>query len=474
MFAGLSQVPSVGLKRGYSSLYSAHNLPSYVLQVPPTKVTTTPSGFRVASEDGFGQTGTVGIWIDAGSAFENARNNGTAHFLEHMAFKGTAKRTKRHIEEEVEQLGGHFNAYTTRQFTTYYSQCFKQDIPHMVELLSDVLQNSQLDEGYVENERSVILQEKDDVEKDITEIMHDYIHTIAFEGTPLSLTILGQVENINSISRQDLIDYISTNYTAPRMVLVGAGAVNHDQLIELAEKHFSNIPNVLNINPDDTLPTTWKGGQILDFTTAPHKEDTTIGVGFEGVSWADPNYYVFVILQNLLGSWEDTMGNTANLFGFGKAVAEHGLATKFDTFNTSYKQAGVFGVSAKAAPHNLHNLVEAIMATFPNIIDQLTEEMLERLKTKAKVATLSNLDGSLPIAEDIGRQVLSLGRRISPAEVYMRIDAVTLQDVKQVVYDHFCNVNPAIVGIGKVSALPDYSVIQNWTNWGNTRREQTA
>merc|ERR1719201_1737998 len=213
-----------------------------VAAAAPTKVSVLPSGLRVASEDSGGETATVGVWIDAGSSFETDADNGSAHFLEHMAFKGTTKRSQEQLEKEIENIGGHLNAYTSREQTVYYAKVFKDDVPQAIDILSDILQNSKLDEAAIERERGVILREMEEVMANREEVIFDELHATAFQGTPLGRTILGPTENILNITRDDLDKYIKTHYTAPRMVIAGAGAVEHDQLKDLAEKTFDKLP----------------------------------------------------------------------------------------------------------------------------------------------------------------------------------------------------------------------------------------
>lgn len=189
----------------------------------------------------YGETAAVGVWIDAGSRYENEKNNGAAHFLEHMAFKGTKNRTQRQLEIEIENMGGHLNAYTSREQTVYYAKVFKSDIPRAVEILADILQNSILDEGAITRERDVILREAIEVGKQYEEVILDELHSTAFQGTGLGRTILGPDDNIRKLSRQDLVDYISTHYTADRFVVAAAGAVDHKQLEELTDKYFGNL-----------------------------------------------------------------------------------------------------------------------------------------------------------------------------------------------------------------------------------------
>jgi processing peptidase subunit beta len=163
-----------------------------------------------------GETATVGVWIDAGSRYETAANSGVAHFLEHISFKGTQKRTQQKLEEEIENMGGHLNAYTSREQTVYYARVFKNDVPQAMEILSDILTNSLMDKEAIERERDVILREMVEVNKVYEEQILDHLHETAFMGTGLGRTILGPEENIKRLTRDDLVNYVQTHYTANR------------------------------------------------------------------------------------------------------------------------------------------------------------------------------------------------------------------------------------------------------------------
>jgi processing peptidase subunit beta len=159
-----------------------------------------------------------------------------------MAFKGTKNRTQKQLEVEIENMGGHLNAYTSREQTVYYAKVFKNDVPRAMEILSDILQNSLLDEAAINRERDVILREMEEVNKQYEEVILDHLHETAFLDTGLGRTILGPEENIRSLTKNDLESYIKTHYTSDRFVVAGAGAVDHKQLVELTEKHFGKLP----------------------------------------------------------------------------------------------------------------------------------------------------------------------------------------------------------------------------------------
>merc|ERR1712142_1151732 len=225
----------------WRSTAAAASYEQTLLNVPPTRVSVLDNGMRVATEDTGSPTATVGLWIDTGSRFETSANNGVAHFLEHMAFKGTSKRSQTDLELEVENLGAHLNAYTSREQTVFYAKCLSEDLERAVEILSDILTNSTFGEQEIERERGVILREMQEVEMNLQEVVFDHLHAVAYQGTPLGRTILGPTGNIKSISRDDLTNYIKDHYKGPRMVLAGAGGVDHGKLCSLAEKYFAKI-----------------------------------------------------------------------------------------------------------------------------------------------------------------------------------------------------------------------------------------
>jgi len=440
--------------------------PPYLLNTPPTEITTLSNGLRVASEYRPGETATVGIWIDAGSVWENASNNGVAHFLEHMAFKGTNSRSREQIEIEVENMGGQLNAYTSREQTVYHAHVFKKDVPKAVEIIADILQNSKLTEEDIERERGVILREMEEVENQTEEVIFDHLHSVAFQGSPLGYTILGPEKNIKKIQKQDLLSYINTHYTGPRMVLAGAGNVNHAELVKLAEKNFGTLSNQVKVDFKDKATPDFTGSlvQVQD-TDVPLAH---VAVGMRGVSWTDPNYFTFLVIQNMVGSWDRSLGGGKNLSSrLCELYAKEGLVHSVMSFNTCYNDLGLFGAYLVAEPDHTADAICELLKEWVRIGFSCTEAEVERAKNKVKAVCLMQLDGTYNVAEDIGRQVLTLGRRMSPAEVFLRINDVTHQQVREVAYNYLNDTDPAVAAFGDVEGahFPDYNVIRGWTYW---------
>jgi mitochondrial-processing peptidase subunit beta len=381
------------------------------------------------------QTATVGVWIDAGSRAETDRTNGTAHFLEHMAFKGTKTRNQHAMELEVENLGAHLNAYTSREQTVYYAKSFRKDVPKAVDIISDILQNSKLETSAIERERDVILREQQEVDKQLEEVVFDHLHSVAFQGQPLGRTILGPKTNILSIKQDDLSSYIKTNYTADRMVLVGTGGVEHQELVKLAEKHFSSLPvspNPIRLGRQAHPKTSFVGSEVRirddEIPTA------NIAIAVEGVGWSSPDYFPMLVMQSIFGNWDRSLGASPLLSSrLSNIVSSNDLANSFMSFSTSYSDIGLWGIYLVSENlMNLDDLVHFTLKEWSRMSVAPTDIEVERAKSQLKAGLLLGLDGTTAIAEDIGRQLVTSGRRLTPKQIENAVDAVTPAEIKRV------------------------------------------
>ncbi len=382
-----------------------------------------------------------------------------------MAFKGTSKRTQTQLETEIENMGGHLNAYTSREQTVYYAKVFKKDVPKAMELLSDILQNATFDPAAINRERDVILREMQEVEKEPEEVIFDRLHETAYMGTGLGRTILGPTENIRSISRDDLTSYIKTHYTAPRIVVAGAGAVDHKQLAELADKHFGALPSKpANAVASVMEPARFTGSEVRvrdDSAALAH-----IAIAFESAGWASEHAIPLMVMQTMLGCWSRTSGSGANMASkLCQAVAEHECAHSVMSFNSCYKDTGLFGVYAVAAPDMLNDLAFHTLESIVRLCHRTTEEEVARARTQLKATMLAHLDSSSQVCEDIGRQMLTYNRRLSSAEVFARIDAVDAAAIKNTANKFINDQDIAIAAIGPIHEFPDYNFCRRRTYW---------
>ncbi|GAB1609670.1 mitochondrial-processing peptidase subunit beta-like [Argonauta hians] len=456
------QVP-VSLSRRWRSV-SAATYEQTLLNVPETRVTTLANGIRVATEDSGIPTCTVGLWIDAGSRFENDKNNGVAHFLEHMIFKGTAKRTQTSLELEVENMGAHLNAYTSREQTVYYAKCFSKDLPQALDILSDIVQNSTLGEQEIDRERGVILREMQEVETNLQEVIFDHLHSVAYQGTPLGRTILGPTENIKSISRGDLKEYISSHYKGPRIVLAAAGGVDHDNLVKQSEKYFGNITAGYESEIPVTTPCRFTGSDIRvrdDDMPLAH-----VALAVEGCGWSNADNIALMVANTIIGSWDRTHGGGADLAGrLASNSAKGNLCHSFQAFNTCYTDTGMWGIYFVSDKMTIDDMVFNVQNEWMRLCTNVTDFEIQRAKNLLKTNLLLQLDGSTPICEDIGRQMLCYGRRIPLPELDARIDAVNAETLKAVCSKYLYDQCPAMAGVGPVEQLPDYNRVRGNMYW---------
>ncbi|TIB81103.1 hypothetical protein E3Q22_01432 [Wallemia mellicola] len=435
------------------------------IKQPATQVTSLSNGLTVATEENDTKSATVGVWIDSGSRGESAKTNGTAHFLEHMAFKGTNRRSQFDLELEVESLGAHLNAYTSREQTVYYAKSFSQDVPKAVDVLSDILQNSKLDSKAIERERDVILREQEEVDKQIEEVVFDHLHAVAFQGEPLGRTILGPTENIKSLNRDDLSTYIKDNYHGDKMVLAGAGGIAHSELVELAKKHFGNLTSSPNPLPLGNRPsaerTRFTGSEVrIRDDSSP---TCNLAIAVEGVSWSSPDYFPMLVMQSIFGNWDRSLGASPLLSSrLSHIISENNLANSYMSFSTSYSDTGLWGIYLVSENLMcLDDLVHFTLKEWQRMSIAPTPAEVERAKSQLKASLLLGLDGSTAVAEDIGRQIVTTGKRLTPAEIEQSIAAVTPEEIQRVANKYLWDKDIAIAAHGRTEGLLDYNRIRS-------------
>ncbi|KAJ0043649.1 hypothetical protein Pint_19087 [Pistacia integerrima] len=451
----------------YGSPHPTLTSHTHILSSPETKITTLPNGLRVATESNLAvKTATVGVWIDAGSRFETDETNGTAHFLEHMIFKGTERRTARGLEEEIENMGGHLNAYTSREQTTYYAKVLDKDVNRALDILADILQNSKFEQPRISRESDVILREMEEVEGQTEEVIFDHLHATAFQYTPLGRTILGPAQNIKAITKEHLQSYIQTHYTAPRMVIAASGAVKHEDIVEQVKKLFTKLSS----EPTTASQLVAKEPAIFTGSEVRIIDDdiplAQFAVAFAGASWTDPDSIALMVMQAMLGSWnKSSVGGKHMGSELAQRVGINEIAESMMAFNTNYKDTGLFGVYAVAKPDCLDDLAYAIMYETTKLAYRVSEADVTRARNQLKSSLLLHIDGTSPVAEDIGRQLLTYGRRIPFAELFARIDAVDASTIKRAANRFIYDRDIAIAAMGPIQGLPDYNWFRRRTYW---------
>jgi predicted Zn-dependent peptidase len=409
-----------------------------------TEISTLANGLRVVSEDMPQlETASIGVWVDVGARYENADINGVSHLLEHMAFKGTKRRSALAIAEEIEAVGGHVNAYTSREQTAYYAKVMKEDVALAVDILADILQHSTFAEEELERERAVVVQEIAQAHDTPDDVVFDQFQEIVYPDQPLGRTILGPAAQVENYSRAVLADYMARHYRAERMVVVGAGRIEHEALVELAGNAFDALSNA---NSSNGLTAKYEGG---DGRASRELEQVHLVLGFDGIAYGDPDFYTLQLLSTLLGG-----GMSSRLF---QEIRERrGLAYAIFTFASSYTDGGVFGIYCGTGPDNLPELTPVIADEILKVCDEVAAQEVARARAQLKSGLLMSLESSSSRCERLGRHMLIFNRPIPIEEMVAEIDAITAEDVVRVAARILRGSRPSLAALGPVGNLENY------------------
>lgn len=352
-------------------------------------------------------------------------------------------------------MGGHLNAYTSREQTVYYAKCFKSDLRNGVDILADILQHSTLDQGHLDFERGVILREMEEVEKTTEEVIFDRLHLTAFHDSPLGYTILGPVENIQSITQEHLREYVKENYLAERIVVAAAGPVDHAELVRNSEELFSHFRSGDGKRKEEKPA--FYGAELL-YRSQEEGSLAHFAVGYEGVPWTHPDSLTFMVIQSIIGNYKKNEGLVPAKLSSNRltnSVANLGPgAESFSAFNTCYKDTGLFGFYGESDEATLDGYLDELLFAVSNLAFSVTEEEVERGKRQLKTTLFGSLDSTTAIAEDIGRQLLVYGRRIPLAELLLRLDAINIEEVKRVARERLFDKDVAVTALGPLSRMP--------------------
>jgi predicted Zn-dependent peptidase len=381
------------------------------------KLTTLSSGLRVASRAMPGiETAAVGLYAEAGSRHEPARLNGLAHLFEHMVFKGAGGRSAREISEAIEDVGGDLNACTDRDGTNFTASVLAEHVPLAVELIADMVQRPHFSATDLEREKDVVLQELGEARDTPSDIIFDDLWTAAYDGQPLGRPVLGDEATIAAIDTDDLDDWRSDRYRAGSLMLVAAGKVDHDRLVELAEARFAALPPGA-IDPPE--PACFTGGARIGRGAA---DQAHLALAFPGPAHRDPDYFAARFFSDIVGG-----GMSSRLFQ--QVREERGLAYSVYSQLQAYADSGIFYVYAATARREAPSagrLVEELLAGAPAT---LAPRELERVRTQARAGLLMSVESPWGQAHYLARQLIVHGRLVDPGEVIAELRAVTLDDV---------------------------------------------
>ena len=405
-----------------------------------TRVTRLTNGLRVVSHR-MPHLGTValGLWVASGARHEAPEQHGISHLLEHMAFKGTARRTAAEIAEEIEQVGGELNAATSLDTTCYYARVMQGDLGVALDLLADIVQNPRYSEEDLERERDVILQEIAATRDSPDDIVYDLIQDAAFTEQPLGRTILGTAESVSRFTTAELRAFLASRYRAGHMVLSAAGNIEHDDLVAQAERLFRGL------NPGDppvASTATYVGGARRSDKSF---EQAHVVLGYEGFSFRDSDFYAAQVFSGLFGG-----GMSSRLFQ--EIREKRGLCYSIYSSAWGLGDTGLMSVHAATGPDMIGELVDVVRQEFAVAAQDLpSERELQRSKAQLKTGLLMSLESSVGRAEQMARQILAFDRLVPAEELIEKVEIVTREKVRDTVQRIVRGAQPcvALVGAGR-------------------------
>ena len=406
-----------------------------------------PGGLRVVTHEmPHLETASLGVWVGAGARHETSGQHGIAHLLEHMAFKGTKRRSALQIAEEIESAGGDLNAATGVETTAYYARVLKDDVGLAMNVLADILQNPVFDPGELARERNVIAQEIAAAQDAPDDVVFDLLQDAAFPEQSLGRTVLGTVDSVRGFSADHLVRYRDDNYVSGAMVVASTGAVDHEHLVALAGSSLRPALGEPAIAPQ---PASYAGG---DRRQHRGLEQAHVILGFEAPSCADDDYYAMQVLCGILGG-----GMSSRLFQ--EVREKRGLCYSIFSFGWSYADSGLFGVYAGTGPDDLPELMPVVAGELARAAEDISGREVGRVSAQLKTGLLMSLESSASRAEQIARQELVFGRVLPVGELVARVEAVDEEKVKSVATRLFDHAAPVVAAVGPVGKLAPYDKI---------------
>ena len=411
-------------------------------------LTTLDNGFRVVTEHMPGlQSASVGIWVTAGGRNERPEQNGVAHFLEHMAFKGTKRRNALQIAEAIEDVGGYINAYTSREVTAYYARVLENDVPLGVDVIADILRNPVFDAREIEVERHVILQEIGQALDTPDDVIFDWLQERAYPGQPLGRTILGEAARVRSFDRADLEGFVTEHYGPGQMILAAAGAVDHDALVTLAQALFGDLA------ARDEPP-----AEAARFVGGEHRktkklEQAHLALAFEGPGYRDPSFYTAQVFSIALGG-----GMSSRLFQ--EIREKRGLCYSIFAQTGAYADTGMMTIYAGTGAEDLRELAELTVDELKRAATDVSPEEVARARAQMKAGLLMGLESPSTRAERLARMIQIWGRVPELEDTVARIDSVTTGDVRDFAGHLAREARVALALYGPVSGAPDLDALQ--------------
>ena len=380
---------------------------------------TLPNGFRIILEPvSWARSATMGVWIASGSRFENRETSGISHFIEHMLFKGTEKRTALDIAEQMDEIGGILNAYTSKEYTCFYARALDTHVPTAFDIIADMLTCPKLSENDLETEKGVIIEEIGMYEDSPEDVCIDGLYGSVWPDNMLGANILGTRETVKAMTTENLRDYMKKMYVPERMVAAFSGSFNRDEIIGMCEKYFGGMQNTNN--PMKSEPVEYHQSV---YTIKKDFEQTQIALGLPGLSIGDENRFALSILHSI-------MGNSSSSRLYQRLREDLGLVYSVDSFSTLHLGGGLTGISMALSPKSEKEALQETFKVMHGLIDSISGRELSRAKEQYKATLVMGLESTASLAAYLGRSELLTNKIQDTNYLIERINSVTLDELQ--------------------------------------------
>lgn len=400
------------------------------------------NGVRIVTEHMPGLASTsVGVWVTAGGRHERIEQNGVAHFLEHMAFKGTKTRNALQIAEAIEDVGGYINAYTSREMTAYYARVLAEDVELALDVVSDIVLNPVFDPREIEVERHVILQEIGQSHDTPDDVIFDWLQETAYPDQPLGRAILGVADRVAGFNARDLSRFVSERYAPGNIIVAAAGAVDHDRIVRAAEATFAHL---LPHDQDPVEAARFGGGEIR---VEKALEQAHFAMAFESAGYRDDHVYTAQIFSSALGG-----GMSSRLFQ--EAREKRGLCYTIFAQTGAYSDSGLLTIYAGTSGEEIGDLAELTIDEMKRAADDMSDAEIARARAQMKAGLLMGLESPSSRAERLARQLSIWDRVPTLEETVEKIEAVTTVRVRAIAEEMASKGTAALALYGPVSRAP--------------------
>ncbi|XP_022129465.2 mitochondrial-processing peptidase subunit beta-like [Pieris rapae] len=432
---------------------------THVYESGPINSSLYPSGFILVHEERDCPNACVSLTFDAGSRYESANENGVTHFFEHLCFRGTKKRSKSNIECEMNEIGGKFKCYTTREMIGFSAECLYENLPRALDLLTDCIFNNSLSNTEIEIQKCIIYQEMLQHDNDSLSVLFDYLHSTAFQGTPLNQSVMGPSQNLYNFNSSSIAAYVEKMFVPPRMIFSCVGPIKQEQACNLANTYLNrDVPD-----PMLTRRYRFTAGDVRYRDDSMHVAHIALTVEAPPIPHAD--YLPMLLAAMAIGAWDRSQPSGINHSSTLAQAGGAGIFNSYEAFYIAYRDAGLWGVHFVSPRMQVDNAVALMQNEWMRLCTIITDSELIKTKIQLKWKILKENETIEGACLNHAKWVFYTKFAQTVKEKFNSIDQLVADDVRRVCYEYVYNKCPVITAVGATEALLPTSRLTGGMYW---------